>query len=329
MPPTDVLVTVRFFDEAAVDALQRRGHRVLRADVAYDQLDTTITPGIEDALGRVQGWIIGAAPVSRQLLNRFPNLRIVARRGVGFDSVDVSAIKDLGRVLTNTPGGNEPAVADHALALMLAVSKRVVESHRRLQSGDWRAIVGGELHGKTVGLVGLGRIGRLVARRAAGFDARVLAFDPYLNGEVAHQAGVTLCSLEQLLRESDFVSLHAPLTSQTHGLIDAQALSSMKPTAVLVNTSRGELIDEAALLAALQEGRLGGAGLDVFRCERDPSLKPMADALLALPSVVGTPHTAASTRESLHRANLAAAACVASVLEGLPPPDGCTVVDGR
>ena len=329
LPPADVLVTVRFFDDEAVAALERRGHRVVRADVAYDQLDTAITPGIEAALGRVQGWIIGAAPVTRQLLSRFPHLKVVARRGVGFDSVDVSAIQDLGRVLTNTPGGNEPAVADHAIALMLAVSKRVAESHQRLRAGDWRAIVGGELHGKTVGLVGLGRIGRLVARRAAGFDTRVLAFDPYLDEDAARQAGVTLCSLDQLLRESDFVSLHAPLTPQTQGLIDAKTLSAMKPTAVLVNTSRGELIDEAALLAALGAGRLGGAGLDVFLCERNPAMRPLADALLAMPNVIGTPHTAASTRESLQRANLAAATCVASVLEDVPVPDSCTVADGR
>jgi D-3-phosphoglycerate dehydrogenase / 2-oxoglutarate reductase len=328
-PPSHVLVTVRFFDDEGVAALERRGHKVVRADIAYDALDTAITPGILQALDNVQGWIIGTAPVTRELLARYPHLKIVARRGVGYDSVDVCAIRDLGRVLTNTPGGNEPAVADHALALMLSVSKRVLESHRRLQAGDWRAIVGGELHGKTVGLVGLGRIGRLVARRVAGFDARVLAFDPFLDQEAARRAGVTLCSMDQLLRESDFVSLHAPLTPQTKGLIDARALALMKPAAVLVNTSRGELIDEAALLAALREGRIGGAGLDVFLGERDPAMRPLADELLALPNVVGTPHTAASTRESLQRANLAAAACVGAALEGLPVPDGCTVADGR
>lgn len=328
-PPSDVLVTVRFFDEAAVEALERRGHKVLRADVAYDQLDTVITPGIEAALEKVQGWIIGTAPVTRELLVRFPHLKIVARRGVGFDSVDVPAIKDLGRVLTNTPGGNEPAVADHAVALMLTVSKRIAESHQRLQAGEWRAIVGGELHGKTVGLVGFGRIGRLVARRIAGFDARVLAFDPYLDAESARQAGVTLCSLEQLLRESDFISLHAPLTPETRGLIGAGALTAVKPTAILVNTSRAELIDEQALLEALRAGHIGGAGLDVFLCERDPAMRPLADALLALPNVVGTPHTAASTRESLERANLTAAACVAAVIEGATVPAGCTVADGR
>jgi D-3-phosphoglycerate dehydrogenase len=329
-PPADVLVTVRFFDDEAVAALERRGHRVVRADdVSYDALDTAVTPGIAKALQRVQGWIIGTAPVTRDLLAGHPHLKIVARRGVGYDSVDVAAIQDLGRILTNTPGGNEPAVADHTLALMLAVCKRVLESHRRLQHGDWRAIVGGELHGKTVGLVGLGRIARLVARRLAGFDARVLAFDPFIGEDAAQQAGVSLCGMDQLLRESDVVSLHAPLTPQTADLIGAQALASMKRTAVLVNTSRGELVDEVALLAALREGRIGGAGLDVFRCERAPASRPLADALLGLPNVVGTPHTAASTRESLRRANLAAADCVAAALEGVPLPQGCTVSDGR
>ena len=123
----DVLVTVRFFDADAVARLEARGHRVVRADVAFDAIDNTITPAIEQALGSVQAWILGAAPVTHALLARHPNLRMVARRGVGFDSVDVNAVQSLGRILTNTPGGNEPAVADHALALMLAVGKRVVD----------------------------------------------------------------------------------------------------------------------------------------------------------------------------------------------------------
>jgi D-3-phosphoglycerate dehydrogenase len=330
MRAADVLVTVRFFDEQAVRRLEQRGHRVLRArDVGYDALDAAITPGIEEALASAQAWIIGAAPVTRELLVRHPHLRVVARRGVGFDTVDTAAIKDLGRILTNTPGGNEPAVADHALALMLAAGKRLVESHARLAGGDWRAIVGTELHRKTVGLVGLGRIGRLVARRLAGFEARVLVFDPYLEPAAAQAAGVLACSLQELLRESDYVSLHAPLTPQTRNLIDAESLKQMKATAILVNTARGELVDEAALTEALRNGRLGGAGLDVFACEHDPALRPLADTLLSLPNVVATPHTAASTREGLQRANLTAADCVAAALEGLPVPEHCIVADGR
>lgn len=325
----DVLVTIRFFDEAAVARLQARGHRVIRADIPYDALDTAITPGIERALETVQAWILGTAPVSRSLLERYPNLRVIARRGVGYDSIDVSAVKTLGRVLTNTPGGGEPAVADHAVALMLSVGKRLGESHTRMQAGDWRAVVGTELHGSTVGLVGLGRIGRMVAKRLHGFDARVLVFDPYLDEASAQAAGVTRCSLEELLRTSDFISLHAPLTPETRNLVNARTLGLMKRGAILVNTSRGELVDEPALLQALQSGELGGAGLDVFAGEKDPAARPIAQGLLALPNVIGTPHTAASTRESLARANFTAADCVAAVLENVPVPPHCIVADGR
>ena len=175
----------------------------------------------------------------------------------------------MGRLLTNTPGGGA-AVADHALALMLVVGKRVAESHARLQAGDWRAIVGTELYGKTVGLVGLGRIGSMVARRLKGFDAHVIVADPYLDEAAAQAAGVTRCSLESLLQQSDFISLHAPLTPDTRHLINARTLALMKRDAILVNTSRGELVDESALLQALTTGVLGGAGLDVFAGEKDP-----------------------------------------------------------
>lgn len=325
----DVLVTVRFFDEEAVARLHERGLRVIRADIPYDGIDSAITPGVEAALGSVRAWIIGAAPVSKELLERYPNLEVVARRGVGFDTVDVSAIESLGRLLTNTPGGNEPAVADHTLGLMLSVAKRLAEAHARMQRGEWRVLVGTELYRKTVGLIGLGRIGRHVAQRLTGFDARVLAFDPYLDAELAMRAGVTCCSLPELLAQSDYVSLHAPLTDQTRHIISAGTLGLMKPGAILVNTSRGELVDEQALLDALRSGRVAGAGLDVFACEHDTRLKPIADELLKLPTVVGTPHSAASSRESLRRSNLSAAECVAAALEGAPVPRHCIVADGR
>lgn len=327
--PADVLVTIRFFDEEAVARLQARGHRVIRADIAYDALDTEITPGIERALETAQAWILGTPPVTRSLLERYPQLKVIARRGVGYDSIDVAAAKALGRLLTNTPGGGEPAVADHALAMMLAVGKRLAESHMRMQTGDWRAIVGTELYGKTVGLIGLGRIGRMVAKRLQGFDARVVVYDPYLDDASASAAGVARCSLEDLLRQSDFISLHAPLTPDTRHLINADTLRMVKRGAVLVNTSRGELVDELALLSALEEGALAGAGLDVFAGEKDPQARATAQQLLALPNVIGTPHTAASTRESLARANAMAADCVAAALEGLPVPQQCIVADGR
>jgi D-3-phosphoglycerate dehydrogenase len=325
----DVLISIRFFEESAVDLMEQHGLRVVRADIAYDALDTEVTPAMHRALSQVQAWILGTAPVTRELLRRYPNLKVVARRGVGFNSVDTQAIRDLGRILTITPGGNEPAVADHTLALMLSASKRVVESHTRLQSGRWQAIVGTELHEKTVGLIGFGRIGRLVARRLQGFDVKVLVHDPYLDAQQAQEAGVVPVSLVDLLKLSDFISLHAPLTDQTRHLLNTQSLRLVKPSAILVNTSRAELIDERALLLALQEERLAGAGLDVFACESDATMQPVADALLKLPNVVGTPHTAASTSDSLHRSNMKAAECVIAALAGKPVPPNCVVVDGR
>ena len=326
---SEVLVTVRFFDEQAVAKLEARGHRVLRADIPYDGTDQVVTPAVAQALSTAQAWIIGMAPVTDELLRTYPNLKVIARRGVGFDTVDVSAIEGLGRLLTNTPGGNEPAVADHAVGLMLAVGKKIAEAHSRMKTGEWRVLVSSELYQKTVGLVGLGRIGRQVASRLSGFDCKVLAYDPFLDETTAKAIGVTRCSLEEVLTQSDYVSLHAPLTPQTHHLISAGALSLMKHGAILINTARGELIDEEALLAALNSGLLAGAGLDVFACEHDPGLRPLAERLIAHPHVVATPHSAASSDESLQRSNKLAAECVALALEGKPVPLHCIVADGR
>jgi D-3-phosphoglycerate dehydrogenase len=324
-----VLVTTRFFDERAVEMLRGRGLRVDTGGLAHDAVDATISSEMYAALESASAWILGMAPVSRELLARYPQLQIVARRGVGFDTVDVAAVKDLGRVLTITPGCNEPSVADHALGLMLAVAKRLHESHRRMLAGDKSIVVGTELHAKTVGLLGFGRIGRRVAQRLKGFEVRVLAHDPFLDERFAHELGVERLSLEELLRQSDFVSLHAPLNDGTRHLINVHSIELMKPGAILVNTARGELVDDAALLAALKAGRLGGAGLDVLGSEHDPALEGITCELLALPNVICTQHTGGSSREGLARANLLAAQCVIAALEGSVLPSGCVVADGR
>lgn len=325
----EVLITTRFFDEDAAEAIRGRGFRINRGDLAFDAVDSTITSDMHAALERSSAWILGMAPVSKELLTRYPHLRIVARRGVGFDTVDVAAVKDLGRVLTITPGCNEPTVADHTLGLMLAVGKRFLESHRRMQADEKAAVVGTELYGKTVGLVGLGRIARQVAQRLKGFDTRLIAYDPFPDERLAQVAGVEYAPLEKVLRLSDVVSLHAPLSEGTKHLINARTIELMKPGAILVNTARGELVDDAALLAALKAGKLGGAGLDVLGSERDPSLDGITRELLALPNVVCTQHTGGSSHEGLARANMLAARCVISALENSPMPFDCVVADGR
>ncbi|MDM0106572.1 phosphoglycerate dehydrogenase [Variovorax sp. J22R24] len=325
----EVLVTARFFDQQAVQALRERGFYVGNGGVAYDAVDNTITPEMHAALVSARAWIAGIPPVSREVLERYPNLRIIARRGVGYDTVDANAVKDLGRVLTITPGSNEATVADHTVGLMLAVGKRFMESHRRMQAGERSVAVGTELYRKTVGLVGLGRIARQVARRLKGFEVRLITHDPFPDPRVAAELGVEYVSLGQLLKESDFISLHAPLTNETRHLLNAQTLGQLKPAAIVVNTARGELVDDVALLGALKAGRLGGAGLDVLGSEHDPSLDGVTRELLALPNVVCTQHTGGSSHEGLQRANLLAAQCVIAALENVPIPPNCIVADGR
>lgn len=329
IPTTCVLVTARFFDDKAAEILRNAGLQVLTGGIAPDAVDSAITGDMHDALARCRAWIMGIPPVSSDLLARYPKLQVLARRGVGYDTIDAAAVKAHRRLLTITPGSNEATVADHAVGLMLAVGRRYVESHRRMQSGEKGVLVGTELSGKTVGLIGMGRIARLVARRLAGFDVRVIAHDPYLRQDEADLHGVQLATLDTVLANSDFISLHAPLTDSTRHLINEHALVRMKPDAILINTARGELVDDGALLAALRRGRLAGAGLDVIGSERDASLEAVTRELLALPNVICTQHTGGSSREGLARANRRAAQCVVAALQGQPLPPDVIVVDGR
>lgn len=323
-----VLVTTRFFDEAATAFLRERGCEVVTSGLRYDQMDTELPPErLRALLVGATGWIVGTVAVTSDIIAASPGLRIIARRGVGYDNVDTQAARRVGCFVTNTPGGNEPSVADHAVAMMLAVGKRLRDSHERMLGGHWNPLAGTDLFRKTVGLVGLGRIAREVARRVSGFDVEILGHDIAADAGFARAAGITLVDLPTLLARADYVSLHLPLTPGTTHLIDAAALSRMKPTAILVNTARGGLIDDAALLEALQQGRLGGAGLDVFESEADPSRRDVSEALLRCPNVVATPHAAGSSLEGVARANLIAAHAVVDVLDGRKPAAACIVVD--
>jgi D-3-phosphoglycerate dehydrogenase len=228
--------------------------------------------------------IVSTDPFDREVFSECPALRVLARVGVGFDTIDLDAATRAGVAVTTTPGMNGDTVADHALALMLACIRRIVENDASIRRGEWdRAgrMLGTTLSGRTVGLVGLGAIGRAVARRLAGFDARVLGFD-VVDVDID---GVTQVDLDTLLAESDVVSLHLPLLPATQGMIGAAALARMRPGSILINTSRGRLVEEDALVAALRDGRLAGAGLDVF--EHEP---PRGSPLIELPQVVLTPH---------------------------------------
>lgn len=328
--PRKVLVTQRFFDSDSLAYLQAHGCDVHIAELPAGQGDGDLSEGqLLELLADVDGWIVGHAWVTAGLLAWLPKLKVIARRGVGYERVDVEAVRAAGKVATIAVGGNDASVADHAIAMMLALGRRLGDSKARMVNGDWGIALGSELYGKTVGIIGMGRIGRGVVRRVAGFDAKVLAYTTHPDWEYSLEFGVRYVDLDTLLSQSDYVSVHAPLLEDTRLLIDAAALGRMKPTAYLINTARGGLVDDRALLEALLDGVIAGAGLDVFLSETDREYRATTDALLTLPNVVATPHSGASTHEGLQRTNLIAAQCVVAVLNGETPPTSCVIADGR
>ena len=260
----------------------------------------------------VDGYIAGLDTIDAAALAAADSLRVIARYGVGTDNVDLAAARGRGIVVTNTPGANAGAVAELAVALLLLLARPVLGAAAATRGGGWPRTAGLSLGGKTVGLVGFGAIGRATARLLGGFGCRLLAYDPWCDTVTAVALNVTPVALDELVAASDFVSLHAPLSPETRGLVDAAFLARMKPGAALVNTARGELIDEAALYDALASGRLRGAALDAFAHEPPPADHP----LLALPNVIATPHMGAHTDgATTTMGRMALADCVA-VLRG-------------
>lgn len=325
-----VVVTQNFFDEASIAYLRDNKCDVVIAKIPEGFTEATLDVDvIEGLLGGAQGWIVGHARITRDVLTALPDLKIVSRRGVGYERVDTDAARDLGRVVTIAAGGNDATVADQVIGMMIAVGRRFREAHAQMQAGPWKILLGTDLYRKTVGIIGLGRIGRSLVQRLQGFEANVLVSEVNPDPDYAAKTGVTFVDVDTILRQSDYISLHAPLTPETRHIIDTAAIDKMKPGAFVFNCARGGLVNDIDLLAALKDGRLGGAGLDVFESEADPALKPVTDALLALHNVVAAPHAGASTREGLDRTNMIASECVVAVLDGKAPPKACVVVDGR
>ena len=299
--------------------------QMARARASVDLNTSTDPLPQEHLIARLQGRQGLVALITDQiddpLLAACPELRVVANVAVGFNNVDVAAATRRRVVITNTPDVLTDSTADFAWALLMAVARRVVESDRFVRDGRWTKwdfdlLWGADVHGKTLGVVGFGRIGRAMARRARGFDMRVLYQDAMPADPATEQAlGARRVELPTLLRESDFVTLHTPLLPETRHLIDARALTAMKKTAYLINASRGPVVDEAALARAVQEGEIAGAGLDVF--EREPEVHP---GLLGLANVVLSPHLGSASRDTrIKMSALAVENCLA-VLEGRRPP---------
>jgi D-3-phosphoglycerate dehydrogenase len=271
---------------------------------------------------RVKNWhedadgvMVRMTPIRAADLARAKKVKVICKQGVGFDSIDVEAARSRGIPVLRTPGANSEAVAEMAMALALSATRRVAELDRMLRAGvkfERPNILGVEMHGKTVGVIGMGAIGSRVARKwQAAFEAKVVYYDPYASNSGFEKSE----KLEDLLTRSDLVSIHVPLTGETRKLIGAPQLARMKKTAVLVNTSRGGIIDESALYEALKARRIFAAGLDVWEVEPPPKDAP----LLSLPNVVGTPHAAGGTFETQERSSLQVAMQVVEVLQGKPP----------
>ena len=255
-------------------------------------------------------WFADAA-----LLARCPNMLAMSSAGAGYDVIDVDACNRSGVIVVNQSGTNSEPVAEHAMALMLALTKRVGQSHRAMLKGaanDRMTLSGNNIKGKTVGIVGIGQIGRLTAKYAAAFDMRVLACDPYLSEQQVAERGAQKVDFATLLAESDFVTVHCPRNSETVGMFDAAAFARMKPNAYFINTARGKIHQEAALLHALTTGRIAGAGIDVFDVEPPPPDHP----LLHLDTVMATPHIAGATVETMHDMSKAAAEQWIALLRG-------------
>lgn len=275
------------------DKISERGIALLR-ETGWE-IVLPMAAVLPDEITNADGLVVrSATKVSRELLARAEKLRVVGRAGVGVDNVDMDAATHRGVLVMNTPGGNAVSVAEHTFALLLGLARGVPQSNAAIHAGRWeKSSSGMELRGKTLGLVGLGRVGSEVARRARALEMNVLAFDPYVTPAAARELEVALIPFEDLLKRSDVISLHTALSPATEKMIDAAALAQMKKGARLINCARGELIDEAALAEALRSGHLAGAAVDTFAQE-----PPKNSPLIGLPNLIATPHIAGSTAEA-------------------------------
>ncbi|HEU0086349.1 MAG TPA: phosphoglycerate dehydrogenase [Pseudonocardiaceae bacterium] len=289
-------------------------------------VDGTDRPTLFKALRSADALLVRSATrVDAEALGHAPVLTVVGRAGVGLDNVDVPAATRRGIMVVNAPTSNIVSAAEHAVALLLAVARRIPAADASLRSGQWKrsAFTGVELSGKTVGVVGLGKIGQLVAQRLAAFNTELIAYDPYVSQARAAQLGIELVPLDELLARADAISVHLPKTPETLGLIGADQLAKTKPGVLIVNAARGGLVDEQALAEAIRDGQVGGAGLDVFATE-----PCTASPLFELPQVVVTPHLGASTTAAQDRAGTDVARSVALALRGEFVPDAVNVISG-
>jgi len=314
-----VYVTRQLFDEAI--------------EILEEHADVEVYEGVDDAIPRelllekvvdVEGLLpLLTERIDAEVMDAAEGLRVISNYAVGYNNIDVAAATERGIYVTNTPGILTDTTADAAFALLMAVARRIPEADRHIRARGWihawgpRMFIGADVHGKTLGILGMGRIGSAFAKRAKGFDMKVIYHDIYRREDLEEELGIAYKSREEVLREADFVSLHVPLTPETHHMIGAGELAAMKETAILINTSRGPVVDEEALYEALRDGAIAGAGLDVFEVEPINPGSPLLD----LDNIVLTPHLASGSVETRTKMATTAAFNLVSVLQGKEPPN--------
>jgi phosphoglycerate dehydrogenase-like enzyme len=313
-------MTLAELDGDFVHVLREAGFELIYPNLGWQLSEDELIrflPGVKATLA-------GSEPYTERVLAANPQLRVIARAGVGYDAVDVPAATRHGVAVAITPGTNEGSVAEHTFCLILGLAKNIVSQHMGVKEGGWPRGANLPLRGQTLGIAGLGRIGKAVALRGQAFGMRLVAYDPIPDTAFAAQHQITLVSFEQLLAESDYVTLHLPFSTATRNLINRRTLALMKPTAFLINTARGAVLNEADLLDALKNKRLAGAGLDVF--EQEP---PGKHPLFALDNVLLTPHAAGTDIQSRDDMALSAANAIISLARGEWPAEKIVNPDVR
>jgi D-3-phosphoglycerate dehydrogenase len=262
----------------------------------------------------VDGYIAGLDYITSDIVKRIPpSLKVISRYGAGYDRVDLAACRERGVVVTNTPGANATAVCELAFGLILSAARNIPNLHQAVERGEWPRANGMELAGKTLGIVGLGAIGKKLALRASAFEMKVLAYDPWLDKDFADSHGIGICDLDGLIESSDVISLHVPMNEKTYHLINRERIQKMRDGAIIINTARGGLIDEMAAAEAVKSGKLRGLGIDAFETE------PLIESpLKGLPGVIFTPHTGAHTAEAISGMGTMAVQNLIDVLSGNP-----------
>jgi D-3-phosphoglycerate dehydrogenase / 2-oxoglutarate reductase len=285
-------------------------------EVVYNPFGRPMTQEeLQKYLHDIDGFIAGVDPIDRSVIEKANKLKVIARYGVGVDRVDVKAAHEVGIVVTYTPGANSVSVAELAIGLMLSLSRSIPAANDSTKKGEWQRVSGVSLEGKTIGLLGFGAIGKLVARRLTGFDCRVIVYDPKPDLAAIKELGIELLSMEEVITQSDFLSLHLPVLPETKNLVNSEFLSKMKKGSYLVNTARGELIDETALYQAIKDGKIRGAALDTFAVEPPGANNP----LLSLREVIVTPHSGAHTDGATNAMGQMALSDCLAVLSGKAP----------